>query len=162
MTGLLYLTGCNGNDEDDEECNDPVGCDGQNPIVAINISGKAEKGPFLKDTEITATSYDLNWDQSDFPKEGYTEHDDGSYEIYSPVSGDFVRMRIEGESYNEVEQRYDWVSLRDISRNDSTTKNLNPLTHLLDIVSFDHCRDITHEFYRQGDNCITRAKSEIL
>lgn len=159
---VLLFAACNGEDEDDEECNDPVGCDGQNPIVAVKIFGKAQKGPFLKNSEVTATAYNDNWDQSDFPKEGSTEHDDGSYQVYSEVTGPFVRMRIEGQSYNEVENRYDWVSLRDISRNSGIEKNINPLTNILDMVSIDHCRDSGHAYYRQGDNCLALGKSEIL
>jgi hypothetical protein len=130
--------------------------------MAENNSGKAEKGPFRKDTDITAIPYDLNWDQSGFPKEGSTEQDDGSYQIYSAIAGEFVRMRIEGDSYNEVDDVYDNVSLRDISRNNGETKNLNPLTHILDMVAFKYCRDENHTYYHQGDNCIALAQSEIL
>jgi hypothetical protein len=160
---LLLMLACNGTNSGEGDGPEKDKIEDDDEIAAsVPISGKAEKGPFLKDTDITATAYNLNWDQSDFPKEGSTEHDDGSYQIYSTVSGEFVRIRIEGESYNEVEDRYDWVSLRDISRNDEATKNLNPLTHLLDMVSFDYCRDLSHEFYRQGDDCLILAKSEIL
>lgn len=135
-------------------------------LTPSDLKGKAQKGPYEPDTKIVAYAYNNAWNHTGFSAPGYTESDDGSYKIHADFTENpentFIRYEICGSNYNEVDDLNAETCLRGMFRNDGFPKNLNPLTHMQDIIAFEYMHDENHACYQNGDLCLSTAQTEIL
>ena len=138
---------------------------GDTDVVTYSPSGKAENGPFKKDSRASVIPLSSSWKQIGPEYEGYTESNDGSYQIHADITSQYGRFKISGSAYNQVSNTYQDVELRLITDMDNEYFNINPLTHIQAILtdsSDGYFWNPLSPNYQDADNAILQARRDIL
>jgi len=127
VLSLLAFAGCSDNK------NEPDG-DGISRRDTYLLSGKVEKGPFVRGSAISVQPLDASMTSTGSVFNGEIRDDDGSFDLGQiELESQFVRIAADGYYFNEVSGNLSTgqlhlIALADLS--DRSTVNANILTHL--------------------------------
>jgi hypothetical protein len=145
--------GCPNLQDGDEEEVKPV----VTPVF-YNPSGKAEKGPCKKDSDVEIYPLTDLMQQTGESYRGETREDDGSYVITAILEAGYGRYYFEGECHNEVEGTDNQLKMTMIAHSSQESKNINPPGRIQDLLAV--------EYFESGFGDIpaslAKAQSEIL
>jgi len=129
--GLSLILGCS---DDSEGDNDSANTGGNNALDGVNISGYAQKGPFLNGSSVILSELNESLTQTGSTFTSQIIDNTGAFEITGiSLVSNYAALRVDGYYFNEVcgEQSSSQITLNAISViSDDRNININVLTHL--------------------------------
>jgi len=129
--GLSLILGCS---DDSEGDNDSANTGGNNALDGVNISGYAQKGPFLNGSSVILSELNESLTQTGSTFTSQIIDNTGAFEITGiSLASNYAALRVDGYYFNEVcgEQSNSQITLNAISViSDERNININVLTHL--------------------------------
>jgi hypothetical protein len=161
ILSAFLLSGCpNAHDTSDDKITVIVEVVTEEVLTFLDPSGKAEKGPCEKDSDVEVYLLDENMRQTMQSARGETREDDGSYVIKASIPDGYGRYYFFGHCFNEVEANSDYLKMTAIAHSSQAQKNINPPGRIQDIL--------TVEYFDYGDTIgntaasLAKAQSKVL